>query len=299
MNEKPRVFIAYTGDTAEIAESLKMALSVTSDPVTIRDVPSLGFTRIESLIAEIDRADFAIVVLGEGARRHYQARENIFLELGILMGKLGPSRVLLLAPDMSGIHIPSDLSGIATIRYQPFTHPDALDPAITMIRNAITHRPSSPTPVEYYSCFLSHSAQDKDFVSQLSSDLQEAGVNCWLDSQQLRVGDSLIETIQEGISRMDRVLLVLSQAGLSSQWMRREINVALQREVRGDRTLLFPLTIDDAVFQTSEPVFARLVSAKHIADFSKWHDREAYHRAFSRLVRDLTVTLAVESKESV
>jgi hypothetical protein len=45
-------------------------------------------------------------------------------------------------------------------------------------------------PVEYYSCFLSYSAKDPGFVERLNYDLLEAGVRCWLDSQEIRIGDS-------------------------------------------------------------------------------------------------------------
>jgi len=40
----------------------------------------------------------------------------------------------------------------------------------------------------------------------------------------------------------------------------------------------------------------RLRHEKHIGDFTNWQSGKAYHRAFSRLARDLTVVAAAESE---
>jgi hypothetical protein len=51
--------------------------------------------------------------------------------------------------------------------------------------------------------FLSHSSADKAFVDRLASDLERINVGAWYDKWEIRVGDSLIEKIQEGIDSND------------------------------------------------------------------------------------------------
>ena len=53
------------------------------------------------------------------------------------------------------------------------------------------------------SIFLSHSHADKDFARRLAMDLKRAGVRIWLDEAELKIGDSLIEKIREGIDQME------------------------------------------------------------------------------------------------
>ncbi len=68
---------------------------------------------------------------------------------------------------------------------------------------------------------------------------------------------------------------------------------ALQEEERRKTPILFPLRIDEAVMQVEFGWAKRLREAhtptgRHIGDFTKWKDHDAYQRAFARLLRDLT-----------
>lgn len=155
--------------------------------------------------------------------------------------------------------------------------------------------PPERTP-EYYSCFIIHSARDADFAERLYKDLQEVGVQCWLDSKQLRVGDRWQIEINRAIRSLDKVLLVLSVASIHSLWVKREIDVALAREERDNKTILFPLRVDDAVMRSEDEWSQRLVRSKQIGDFTNWQIADEYRRAFSRLARDLTVIAAAETE---
>jgi hypothetical protein len=48
-----------------------------------------------------------------------------------------------------------------------------------------------------------------------------------------------------------------------------------------------------------DSVSAALVRMKHIGDFTQWTDHDSYRRAFSRLVKDLTVSAAAEQDPKV
>lgn len=140
----------------------------------------------------------------------------------------------------------------------------------------------------YYSCFISHSSKDKDFCQRLYNDLQGAGVRCWLDSEDLKIGDKFWERIDDSIRLHDKLLVVLSEQSIASDWVEREVMSALEKEGQSPgRTVLFPISLDDAVKTARHPWAADLRRRRHIGDFSNWKEHDAYQQAFTRLLRDL------------
>lgn len=89
--------------------------------------------------------------------------------------------------------------------------------------------------------FLSHTSADNEFVQRLASDLASAGAKVWVDEAELDIGDSLIDKISTGINDMDYLAVVLSIASVSSEWVRREVEVALNREIKNKKIIVLPL----------------------------------------------------------
>jgi hypothetical protein len=58
--------------------------------------------------------------------------------------------------------------------------------------------------------FLCHSSSDKLFVDRLASDLEKVNIGVWYDKWEIKVGDSLIEKIQEGLENNDYLAIILS-----------------------------------------------------------------------------------------
>ena len=50
-------------------------------------------------------------------------------------------------------------------------------------------------PLQFYSCFISHSSADKDFADRLYSDLQNKGIRSWYSSESLKTGDRFRDVI--------------------------------------------------------------------------------------------------------
>jgi len=94
------------------------------------------------------------------------------------------------------------------------------------------------------SIFLSHNARDKEFVRKLAHDLDCHGVKIWLDEAELKVGDSLIGKIREGIDNVDYVAVILSNNSIESNWVQREIDVAMNLEVNGKDIKILPLMLE-------------------------------------------------------
>jgi WD40 repeat protein len=93
--------------------------------------------------------------------------------------------------------------------------------------------------------FLSYAHSDQSFVDRLASDLRTLGIGVWVDTWELKAGDSLIEKIEQGVSAVDFVIPVVSSASARSNWVQREIKMASMRAATEGRGLIVPVRIDD------------------------------------------------------
>lgn len=93
--------------------------------------------------------------------------------------------------------------------------------------------------------FLSHSSADKAFVDRLATDLKADGTPVWYDKWELKVGDSLHEKIEEGISDSAWLAVVLSEHSVNSDWVQRELRAAQAKELRDKNVFVLPLLLDD------------------------------------------------------
>jgi TIR domain len=155
------------------------------------------------------------------------------------------------------------------------------DTFITYVRSLVGQA------IEFYSCFISYSSKDQEFAERLHADLQNKGVRCWFAPEDLKIGDRFQERIEETIRVFDKVMIILSESSVQSRWVEREVNAAREREDRDGRTVLFPVRIDEAVKNAPQPWTADVRRSRHIGDFRRWKDHDAYQAAFKRLLRDL------------
>jgi hypothetical protein len=183
----------------------------------------------------------------------------------------GPSRVelhtILLPQDGSALHF---LRGVGV--------PDEW---IEDYRTRMMH------PIQYHSLFISYSNKDEQLARRLHADLQISGVRCWFAPEDLKIGTKFRQRIDEAIHQQDKLLLLLSEHSIASTWVENEVETALEKEDQQQREVLFPIRLDDAVMQTSQAWAATLRRTRHIGDFSRWTDSQAYQSAFDRLLQDL------------
>jgi hypothetical protein len=142
-------------------------------------------------------------------------------------------------------------------------------------------------PIQFYSCFISYSTADKDFVDRLYADLQVRGVRCWFAPEDLKIGDLFRQRIDDAIRVHDKLLLVLSEDSVRSDWVREEVESCLERERREKRVVLFPIRLDEAVMETKAAWAASIRRQRHIGDFRQWKSHDAYQDGLKRLLRDL------------
>ena len=142
--------------------------------------------------------------------------------------------------------------------------------------------------VQYYSCFISHSAKDEDFAKHLHTDLDNSGVRCWFAPHDLPIGEDIRGRIDDAIKVQDKVVLILSEHSIQSGWVKDEVEAAFEEEQKRGQTVLFPVRLDDAVLTTTEAWAAKLRRRRNIGDFRQWKDHDAYQQSLQRVLRDLT-----------
>ena len=143
--------------------------------------------------------------------------------------------------------------------------------------------------IQFYSCFISYSGKDEEFVRRLHADLQDKGVRCWFAPHDMKIGAKILDTLDEAIRLRDKVLLVLSEASIASDWVEDEVTKAFAEERQRGGVVLLPVRLDDAVFATKEAWALKLRDNRHIGDFRDWKNHDAYQRTLERLLRDLRV----------
>ncbi|GIU19376.1 hypothetical protein TUM4261_41270 [Shewanella sp. c952] len=87
--------------------------------------------------------------------------------------------------------------------------------------------------------FISHASEDKEEVAiPLAQLLMAEGFKVWLDKTELFVGDSLREKIDEGLTRSQFGIVILTHDFFSKGWPKSELDGLFSREIGGEKVIL-------------------------------------------------------------
>jgi TIR domain len=93
--------------------------------------------------------------------------------------------------------------------------------------------------------FLSHASSDNEFVRKLDDRLTARGLEVINDERSFAMGDNLVEDIfDQGISRADGCVLILSADSVQRPWPRAELNAAVVESIERGMKLI-PILLDD------------------------------------------------------
>ena len=120
-----RVFIASSSERLDVAHRVAGLLESPEIDPHPWDKGTFTFSKayIEALEDELDRADFAVVVMIADdladVRNKTVAlpRDNVIFELGLFVGRLGRARTFFLIDGSSDTQIASDLSGVNPVKF--------------------------------------------------------------------------------------------------------------------------------------------------------------------------------------
>lgn len=152
-------------------------------------------------------------------------------------------------------------------------------------------------PIQFYSCFISYASKDDEFARRLYADLQAKGVRCWFAPENLKIGDRFRKSIHDAIRIHDKLLLVLSENSVKSDWVEKEVESAFEQEKKRteksgkDEMVLFPICLDYTVTEIDCGWPGDIRRTRHIGDFTKWKDYDQYTKSFDRLLKDLKASI--------
>lgn len=87
--------------------------------------------------------------------------------------------------------------------------------------------------------FISHASEDKESVARpLRAALAARGITVWLDETEIKLGQSLRRSIDEGIRSSRFGIVVLSKPFFEKGWTNHELDGLITRNVAGEQSLL-------------------------------------------------------------
>ncbi|ASQ90112.1 hypothetical protein CHL67_03485 [Prosthecochloris sp. GSB1] len=248
--------------------------------VDLHDAELIGTNLLN---ADLSGAKFCTATFRGVTLTHARCRETIFADID-LSEVIGINTVQHDGPSTIGIDTLYKSKGnIPEVFLRGCGVPDQ------MIEYA---RSLTASPIEYYSCFISYSHKDNEFAQRLHNDLQAKGVRCWFAPHDLKIGDKIRPTIDESIRIHDKLLLILSEHSVRSDWVEHEVEHALDLEMEKKRNVLFPVRVDEAVMDSKTGWAGNVRRQRHVGDFTQWKNHDAYSKAFERLLRDLAAEVS-------
>jgi hypothetical protein len=94
--------------------------------------------------------------------------------------------------------------------------------------------------------FICHASENKAIARQLASFLENHGAEVWLDQWEIRVGDSIVQKINEGLSSSSHLAILISRDSITKPWVTKELSSALMRQLSGCSTHVLPVLLDDS-----------------------------------------------------
>jgi len=132
--ENKKVFVVYGHDEEARTQLDAMLRRWGLEPIILDQLPSKGQTIIEKLEDYTEDVGFAVVLAtpddfgfpkDHEDQKSYRARQNVVLELGMLLVKLGRPKVAILLGSQVDMERPSDIQGLIYIPFKTNLQKDA------------------------------------------------------------------------------------------------------------------------------------------------------------------------------
>jgi len=89
-----------------------------------------------------------------------------------------------------------------------------------------------------HDAFISYASEDNDFASDVALGLKANGLTVWFAPLSLKVGDKLLDSIEDGLSASRSGVLVLSDHYLAKKWTTYEMDIFIRQHIEGDKKIL-------------------------------------------------------------
>ena len=121
------VFVVYGHDHVSRVQLEAILRRWDLTPIILDQLPPDGKTIIEQLEDNIAKANCGIVLAtpddvgfpnGDETKKKYRVRQNVVLELGMLLSRLGREKVAILVKDTVDMEKPSDIGGLIYLSFK-------------------------------------------------------------------------------------------------------------------------------------------------------------------------------------
>lgn len=122
-----KVFVVYGHDTTSRTQLEAMLRRWDLEPLILDQLVSSGQTIIEKLEEYTQQVNFGIVLAtpddigypkNEETKKHFRVRQNVALELGMLLARIGRDKVAILLSQAEDMEKPSDIDGLIYIPFK-------------------------------------------------------------------------------------------------------------------------------------------------------------------------------------
>ena len=122
-----KVFVVYGHDNHARTQLEAMLRRWDLEPLILDQLISSGQTIIEKLEEYTQQANFGIVLAtpddigypkNDEAKKQYRVRQNVVLELGMLLSKIGREKIAILLSQAEDMEKPSDIDGLIYIPFK-------------------------------------------------------------------------------------------------------------------------------------------------------------------------------------
>ncbi|MGN0469960.1 MAG: TIR domain-containing protein [Acutalibacteraceae bacterium] len=142
-----KVFVVYGHDTNARTQLEAMLRRWDLEPLILDQLISSGQTIIEKLEEYTSQVDFGIVLAtpddigypkNDESKKQYRVRQNVVLELGMLLSRIGRDKVAILLSQAETMEKPSDIDGLIYIPFKNNVEEVKLSLAKEMQNNGYT-----------------------------------------------------------------------------------------------------------------------------------------------------------------
>ncbi len=150
----------------------------------------------------------------------------------------------------------------------------------------------------FYSCFISYSHKDSEFASFLNAALRGRGIRVWFAPEEMLPGEKMHTQIKDAIRLFDKLIIILSNNSMNSEWVKTEIRAARKRELEDNRRVIFPIGLApiEAIkkWECFDADIGKDLAVElreyYIPDLSKWKNPVEFNVQIEKVIKALRIS---------
>lgn len=156
---------------------------------------------------------------------------------------------------------------------------EEINKVLVKIRALCTEQALQVSPL-----FISYNPTNSPFVERMINPLTQKGIRYWRDMHERKTGQAE-KQIAWAMCQGSKVLLVLSEHSINSDWIEQEVLEARKLEKEMGRGILSLVALDDSWkdSRSSNRIMEQIMESS-ILDFSDWKDKRTFDNTFQKLL---------------